>query len=99
MKNLYWVFKGPIFTEKSNLLESKYKKITLEVAINSSKRQIKEALKKLFNLDAISVNTAIVRGKNKRIKKHWGKESNWKKAIILLKKHENANIFGFSMRN
>jgi large subunit ribosomal protein L23 len=39
------------------------------------------------------VRTAIARGKNKRVGRHIGRRSNWKKAIVTLKEGETIALF------
>ena len=96
VKHLYQIIKKPVATEKFAQCESDfYKKITIEVDISSTKRQIIEAFKFLFNLQVLKVNTIIVRGKKKRVGKIWGRESNWKKAVVLLKKNEESKNLEF----
>jgi len=50
-----------VTTEKAYLLAEKYNYITLKVVRNVNKRQIKEAVEKLFRVKVIKVNTLIDR--------------------------------------
>ncbi len=50
-----------ITTEKAYLLAEKFNYITLKVIRNANKRQIKEAVEKLFNVKVVKVNTLIDR--------------------------------------
>ena len=73
----------PIVTEKSssNLAEGKY---TFKVAKKATKVQIANAVEKLFNVRVLTVNTMIVKGKEKRVGANSGKTPDWKKAIITI---------------
>ena len=73
----------PIMTEKSyaSIAEGKY---TFEVAINSTKLEIKNAVEELFNVKVLKVNTMRYDGKNKRVGVHQGKTKAWKKAIVQI---------------
>ena len=73
----------PIMTEKTytNIAEGKY---TFEVAINSTKLEIKNAVENLFNVKVLKVNTMRYDGKNKRVGVHQGKTKAWKKAIVQI---------------
>ena len=69
MKHLEDVIIKPIITEKSytGVAEGKY---TFEVAINSTKLEIKNAVEELFNVKVLKV--------------HQGKTKAWKKAIVQI---------------
>ena len=73
----------PIMTEKSysEIANGKY---TFEVALNSSKVEIKNAVEKLFEVKVLKVNTMTVKGKEKRVGVHQGRTSDWKKAIVTI---------------
>ena len=64
---------------------------TLQVALKATKEDIRKALKKVFNVDAVRVNTSILRGdvvRRARSKKSGAvsvKLPNVKKAMIRLK--------------
>lgn len=93
MINLYSIIKKPIMTEKASSF-FKTNKISLEVHRYSSKRQINLALKRIFKINALSINTMITRGKVKHVGKAWGKTKNIKKAIITVSNETNMdNIF------
>ena len=61
--DLYSVFKSPVITEKSNTLREKDGKYTFVVHNDANKTVIKKAMKKVFDVDAVSVNSCIRRGK------------------------------------
>lgn len=91
--NLYQVVVRPIVTEKSmGLLE--HNKYTFEVALTANKRQVQEAIEKIFSVKVVTVHTMTMKGKQRR----WGrtpyKTRNWKKAIVTLA--EGNTIEGFS---
>jgi len=50
-----------VTTEKAYLLAEKYNYITLKVIRSANKRQIKEAVEKLFKVKVVKVNTLIDR--------------------------------------
>ena len=50
-----------VTTEKAYLLAEKYNYITLKAVRNANKRQIKEAVEKLFKVKVVKVNTLIDR--------------------------------------
>jgi len=73
----------PIITEKSStgVAEGKY---TFEVAKKATKVQIAKAVEELFEVKVTSVNTIIVKGKEKRVGANTGKRPDWKKAIVTI---------------
>ncbi len=73
----------PIITEKSNagLQTGKY---TFKVAKKATKVDIAKAVETLFNVKVVSVNTMMVKGKEKRVGAHAGKRPDWKKAIVAI---------------
>lgn len=83
MKHAADVIIRPIMTEKSysQIAEGKY---TFEVAINSTKVEIKNAVEELFNVKVLKVNTLRYDGKNKRVGVHQGVTKAWKKAIVTI---------------
>ena len=87
------IIKRPIIlTEKASLL-NKENKVVFEVAPNSNKVQIREAVQKLFNVTVTNVNTLLMRGKDRRMGRGYGKMQNWKKAVITLKAGDTIEFF------
>ena len=74
---------APIVTEKStdSIGEGKY---TFKVNKNATKIDIKNAVEKLFEVKVLSVNTMMVKGKEKRVGRNVGRTSDWKKAIVTI---------------
>lgn len=93
MANLSTIIKRPIITEKGTLLKELHSQYVFEVALKSNKNQIKESLKRLFNVDATDIKTIVVRGKFVRVGRSRGKKSNWKKAVVTLKEGQNIELF------
>ncbi|WWP01573.1 MAG: 50S ribosomal protein L23 [Candidatus Dasytiphilus stammeri] len=82
-------------SEKTSNYE-KNNTLVFKVARNSSKLEIKFAIKKLFNVTVIKVNTLIVKGKNKQYGKYLVKKTNWKKAYVTLHKDHKINLSTFT---
>lgn len=86
-----FVIKNPLITEKSYRLSSDGKYVFL-VDLKTNKAEIKKAIKTLYKVDAVSVNTVISREKNK----HYGPKitpgSRYKKAIVTLKKGQKIDV-------
>ncbi len=83
--SIYNVIKGPCLTEKGDLLQENFGKAVIRVDSKANKVEIKEAIEKIFNVKVATVRTSKVRGKLKRVGRHIGRTSDWKKAYITLK--------------
>ena len=82
----------PVLSEKANLLREQGKYV-FKVAMSANKIQIKEAVRRLFNVNPISCTVMVVGGKPKRLRYRSGHTSEWKKAIVRLPKDEKIAIF------
>lgn len=83
MKSPYDVIVRPLVTEDS-MMKAEEKTYVFEVAKNSNKIEIRNAIEKIFNVKVASVNTMNVKGKKKRMGQNVGKRPDWKKAIVQL---------------
>lgn len=82
----------PVLSEKANQLREEGKYV-FKVAPKATKIQIKEAVRKLFNVNPVSCTTMVVGGKPKRLRYKAGYTATWKKAIVRLAKDEKIAIF------
>jgi large subunit ribosomal protein L23 len=82
----------PVLSEKANHLREEGKYV-FKVAMSANKLQIKEAVRRLFNVNPISCTTMVVGGKPKRQRYKKGYTSDWKKAIVRLPKEEKISLF------
>ncbi len=92
---LYNVLLGPHTTEKSVTAAEKRRQITFKVAPDADKREIKQAVEKLFNVVVEAVRVSNVKGKRKRFKQIMGTRSDWKKASVSLQQGQDINIAEF----
>ena len=82
----------PVLSEKANQMREDGKYV-FRVAQSATKTQIKEAVRRLFNVNPVSCTTMVVGGKPKRQRYKKGYTSTWKKAIVKLPKDEKIAIF------
>jgi len=82
----------PVLSEKANLLREQGKYV-FKVDPAANKIQIKEAVRRLFNVHPVSCTVMVVGGKPKRLRYRSGYTSTWKKAIVRLPKDEKIGIF------
>jgi large subunit ribosomal protein L23 len=83
---------APVLTEKTNALREEGKYV-FQVSARTNKTQIKEAVRKLFNVHPVSCTIMNVKGKPKRLRNQPGYTSSWKKAIVKLEKGETISVF------
>lgn len=82
----------PISSEKATNLREQDKYVFV-VHPDATKTQIKEAVRKLFNVKVVSCTTMNVSGKEKRLRGKPGYTSSYKKAIVRLAKGETIKVF------
>jgi len=92
MKNLHDVLQGPLLTEKGTLLKEKENKVIFRVAKESNKIEIKRAIEEIFKVKVKDVRTINCNGKKKRMGRHEGRRSDWKKAVVSLKEGEKLDF-------
>ncbi|MBS7311122.1 MAG: 50S ribosomal protein L23 [Treponema sp.] len=82
----------PVSSEKANNLREQDKYVFV-VHPDATKTQIKEAVRKLFNVKVVSCTTMNVSGKEKRLRGRPGFTASYKKAIVRLAKGETIKVF------
>lgn len=87
----YDVIRKPIVTEKSTMA-SENGAVVFEVAIDSNKPQIKEAVEAVFGVKVKAVNTTITKGKAKRFRGQLGKRKDVKKAYVTLEEGNTIDV-------
>ncbi len=93
MANLMQIVVRPLITEKSSTAFQERGEYVFEVHPEATKGQIREALKQLFGVTAVTVRTmqmrrnAVARGKTR------GVTPRWKKAIVTLKDGESLAVY------
>jgi large subunit ribosomal protein L23 len=82
-KNPRDIIKRPVITERTtDLMEEN--KFAFEVDLRANKTEIKKAIEDIFGVNVEKVNTLRVPSKKKRVGRHVGRTSEWKKAIVTL---------------
>ena len=84
-ERLYQVLKGPVFSEKAQVLGETQGVQVFRVCPRATKLEIKKAVEQLFGVEVASVNTLNVKGKTKRFGRTVGRRSDTKKAYVTLK--------------
>jgi large subunit ribosomal protein L23 len=87
----YDVIRKPIITEKATMA-SDNNAVVFEVAMDSTKPQIKEAVEALFGVKVTGVNTTITKGKVKRFRGKIGERRDVKKAYVTLAEGNSIDV-------
>ena len=87
----------PLLSDKS-YATIKDKKYTFVVAKDANKIEIANEIEKRFDVQVAKVNTANYHGKLKRMGRSQGYASDWKKAIVTLKKDSKSIQFFDSLQ-
>ena len=82
----------PVLSEKANILREQGKYV-FKVDPRATKIQIKEAVRRIYNVHPVSCTVMNVGGKPKRLRSRPGYTSSWKKAIVRLSKDEKISVF------
>lgn len=87
----YDVIRRPIITEKATMA-SENGAVVFEVAIDSSKPEIKAAVEAVFGVKVKAVNTLVTKGKTKRFRGRPGVRNDVKKAYVTLEEGNTIDV-------
>lgn len=90
----YDVIIRPIITEKGLTLKESRRTLCFEVRNSASKRQIQEAIERIFKVKVDEVRTLKVLGKMRRRGRYSGYRPDWKKAYVTLREGEKMIEYG-----
>lgn len=90
-ERIYHVVYGPHVTEKA-VSGSDSNIHAFKVAVGATKREIKNAVEALFEVQVADVRTVNVKGKIKSFSKRQGKRNDWKKAYVRLAEGQSLDI-------
>ena len=88
----YEVLRRPVISEKATLLQEG-NKYAFEVAKETNKVQIKQAVELAFKVKVSKVNVITIPGKTKRMGRREVTSSPWKKAVITLGPGDKISFF------
>ena len=93
MLDIYAVVKRPLITESALAKHDANNTYVFEVHPDANKIQIKKAVEKLFEVKVLSVNTARMHGKLKRMGQRIAQRPDWKKAYVKLAEGNAIELF------
>jgi large subunit ribosomal protein L23 len=79
------VLEAPIISEKSTNAAEKNKQFVFKVQKKATKKQVKNAVEIMFDVEVDSVHVLNVKGKRKKVGRSLGQRSDWKKAYVKLR--------------
>ena len=82
----------PVVSEKANDRRGQNKYV-FKVLPSATKKEIKDAVSKLFNVKVLDCTTVNVMGKVKRLRGKPGRTSSYKKAIVRVAAGETIAVF------
>jgi large subunit ribosomal protein L23 len=89
----YRVIQRPLFTEKSTRMQEEHNQYAFAVAPGANKREIANAIEKLFDVTVRDVRTQGQMGKVRRMGRFAGRRPDWKKAIVTLAEGDTIDIY------
>ena len=93
MTEVHGIIISPLVTEKSTVQREGQNQYSFKVDKRTNKIEIREAVERLFKVKVEEVRTVTMRGKVKRLGRHFGKRPDWKKAIVTLKEGDRIDFF------
>ena len=93
MKSQYNLINRPHITEKVLLLKEEGNKVVFRIRKDTNKIELKNAIESMFNVTVEAINTLNVKGKKKRLGRHEGRKSDWKKAIVTVAEGQSIEFF------
>ncbi len=91
-ERMYQVIRYPIISEKSNLVAERHKQFMFEVAPDANKSEIREAVKKIFDVRVLSVQVLNRKGKRKRFRNAMGQQSSRRTAFVRIHKDDDIDF-------
>lgn len=93
-ERLMQVLLGPHVSEKSTAAAEGAHQVVFKVRTDATKKEIRAAVEKLFEVDVTQVRVVRVSGKTKRFGRTLGRRSSWKKAYVRLAPGQDIDFMG-----
>ena len=96
MSTIYDVLRRPLVTEKSSYQSGKLNQYSFIVSDNATRKQVKDAIETLYDVNVVRVNiinTPAKRGRRLRSRRLLVRKPGAKKAVITLAAGQTLQIF------
>ncbi len=90
--NLYDVIKKPLVSEKAEMLRAQNCYV-FEIDMKANKTLVKQAIRKIFGVTPVKVNTLVSRADGKANRYNIGYTNRRKKAYVYLGKNDKIALF------
>ena len=88
----YQVILGPHISEKASLLGDDENKYVFKVSVDATKKEVRDAVEDLFQVNVKEVSILNVKGKTKRTAKGYSRKKNWKKAYVSVEQGQEIDF-------
>jgi len=88
----YQVILGPHISEKASLLGDDENKYVFKVSVDATKKEVKDAVEDLFQVNVKEVSILNVKGKTKRTAKGYSRKKNWRKAYVSVEQGQEIDF-------
>ena len=86
------VILGPHISEKASVLGDQNNQYVFKVAMDATKKEVREAVQDLFQVNVTEVSMLNVRGKTKRTARGFSRKKNWKKAYVSIQQGQDIDL-------
>src|SRR5574339_1234555 len=96
MTTIFDVLRRPLVTEKSSYQSGRLNQYSFVVANNATRKQVKDAIETLYDVQVVRVNiinTTAKRGRRLRSRRLLVRKNAFKKAIVTLAEGQTLPIF------
>ena len=83
-ERMYKVILGAHISEKATVIADESNQVTLKVAPDATRPEIRQAVEKIYNVKVENVTVLNVKGKVKRNMRGTSRKPSWKKAYVRL---------------
>ena len=83
----------PLITEKTLRMAERDNAYTFQIRTGANKVQVRDAIERIFKVGVVAVRTQNCIGKFRRVGRHTGATSNWRKAIVKVKQGDAIEFY------
>lgn len=93
-ERLMQVLLSPVVSEKSAMMADAANRFCFKVASDANKKEIKNAVEMMFEVDVEDVKVVNIKGKRKRFGQIQGKRGDTRKAYVRIKAGQDIDFAG-----
>jgi len=91
--SIYDIILGPVVTDKAYRMNRELKKLVFRIHPQANKPLVKQALKKLFDVETEKVRILVRKGKERRVGRRVVQGSSEKRAFVTLAEGYSLDLF------